>query len=150
MNPYTVLGVSHTATEQEVRKAYRRLCLECHPDRNPGDHHAEERFKEVSVAYGILSSQEKRQSYDLGGGGDVDADIQDTIRTFVRSFGDFLNRYSFEDDVEATPRATARKPPRPKARKKAKCKKCNDQGFQILRQGGMQFKTRCPRCSTSF
>lgn len=147
MNPYSVLGVPPMATEQEIRKAYRRLCLECHPDRNPGDPRAEERFKEVSVAYGILSSDEKRQVFDMGMGGvDVDMDVQQTIRTFVRSFGDFLNRYAPDDEesVPAEPPPQSRAQPRPV--KKIKCTKCNDRGFQILRQGATEFKTPCRSC----
>jgi len=148
MNPYTVLGVSPMATEQEVRKAYRRLCLECHPDRNPDDPRAEERFKEVSVAYGILSSQEKRQVFDMGVEG-LDMDVQETIRTFVRSFGDFINRYSMDGEESVPEEPPPQKKARPRPAKKIKCTKCNDRGFQILRQGATEFKTPCRSCSTS-
>ena len=147
--------MSPVATEEEVRKAYRRLCLECHPDRNPGDPHAEDRFKEVSIAYGILSSQEKRQVFDMGSG-DVGENINATIRTFVSSFGDFLDRFSVESDEPSQPKAApARKKAKAKAKakpryaKKVRCTKCNDRGFQILRQGSSEFKTPCRSCSTS-
>lgn len=63
-NYYQVLGVSRTATEEEIKKAYRTLALQHHPDRNPGDKQAEERFKELSAAYEILSDGEKRREYD--------------------------------------------------------------------------------------
>jgi DnaJ-class molecular chaperone len=61
---YQILNVSRTAPDEEIKKAYRRLALQCHPDRNPGDSHAEEKFKEISEAYGVLIDPEKRRRYD--------------------------------------------------------------------------------------
>jgi molecular chaperone DnaJ len=61
---YAVLGVSSTATQKEITKAYRKLARELHPDANPGDAAAEERFKEVSAAYDIVGDEEKRKKYD--------------------------------------------------------------------------------------
>jgi DnaJ-class molecular chaperone len=63
-NPYEVLGVARDAEEDTIRKAYRKLARKHHPDVNPGDKAAEERFKEVSEAYAILSNAEKRRAYD--------------------------------------------------------------------------------------
>jgi curved DNA-binding protein CbpA len=62
---YQILGVGREASPEEIKKAFRQLALECHPDRNPGDPQAEERFKEVSEAYGVLIDPEKRQNYDF-------------------------------------------------------------------------------------
>jgi DnaJ-class molecular chaperone len=61
---YRILGVSSEASSEEIKKAYRKLALETHPDRNPGDPRAEERFKSISEAYGVLSDPQKRSQYD--------------------------------------------------------------------------------------
>ena len=63
-NYYEALGVPREATSQEIKRAYRQLAMQFHPDRNPGDKRAEEQFKEICEAYGVLIDPEKRRSYD--------------------------------------------------------------------------------------
>jgi len=79
---YDVLGISRNASTDEIKKAYRRLALQYHPDKNPGDKTAEEKFKEVAEAYAILSDPEKRARYDRFG---------HTATTGAGDFGGFTN-----------------------------------------------------------
>jgi molecular chaperone DnaJ len=98
---YEVLGLSRDATEDQVKKAYRRLALKFHPDKNPGNKEAEENFKEATEAYEVLKDPQKRSTYDqfghaglsgAGGFGGFDFttfDLSDALRAFMRDFGSF-------------------------------------------------------------
>ena len=65
---YEVLGVGKKASQEEIKKAHRKLVRQYHPDRNPDDKAAEDKFKEIQAAYDILGDEEKRKQYDSGGG----------------------------------------------------------------------------------
>src|ERR1700759_1720005 len=64
---YEVLGVPKGTTQEELKKAYRKLAVQFHPDKNPGDHSAEEKFKEIGEAYDVLGDEQKRAAYDRYG-----------------------------------------------------------------------------------
>jgi len=95
---YDVLGVSRDASPEDVKKAYRDLAFKHHPDKNPGNKDAEERFKEATAAYEVLSDPAKRSQYDQFGaagpaagpqmyGGAEAFDLNDALRAFMRTFG---------------------------------------------------------------
>lgn len=99
---YATLGISRDVSAEEIKKAYRKKALECHPDRHPGDAKAEAQFKEVSEAYEALSDENRRRIYDqygeeglkgagMGGGGGFPgggfSSMEEALRTFMGAFG---------------------------------------------------------------
>ena len=82
---YEVLGVSRTADGKEIKAAYRKLAMQYHPDRNPGDGEAEEKFKQINGAYAVLSDPDKRSRYDRFGDSDPGAQFNGDIFDFFQS-----------------------------------------------------------------
>ena len=78
-DPYKELGVARGASQDEIRKAFRKLAKEFHPDKNPGDTAAEDRFKRITAAFDILGDEEKRKKFDRG---EIDADGREQFRGF--------------------------------------------------------------------
>jgi molecular chaperone DnaJ len=94
---YEILGVSKSSSADEIKKSYRKVAMQFHPDRNPGDKEAEEKFKEAAEAYEVLSDQDKRAQYDRfghagvngrGGGGAHGMNMDDIFSNFGDIFGD--------------------------------------------------------------
>jgi molecular chaperone DnaJ len=98
---YAVLGVGREASADEIKKAYRQAALKHHPDRNPGDHDAEARFKEATEAFAVLSDASKREAYDrfghagVHGGFDFEsAGVGDILSQFQEMFADFFGGFA--------------------------------------------------------
>ena len=95
---YSVLGVPRDASDDDIKKAYRKLAMQCHPDRNGGAKDAEERFKQITEAYDVLRDEPKRAAYDRygeaglrggGGAGFHHVDLSEALGIFMRDFGGF-------------------------------------------------------------
>ncbi|MGQ9510824.1 MAG: DnaJ C-terminal domain-containing protein [Thermaceae bacterium] len=97
---YAILGVSKDATQEEIKRAYRRLALEYHPDKHPGNKEVEERFKEINEAYAVLSDPEKRAAYDRGQAVQ-EFSWDDLFDLFHQVFGTRPGRAPRGEDLEA-------------------------------------------------
>lgn len=168
---YETLGVGRKASLEEIKKAYRKLVKECHPDQNPDDPAAEERFKDASEAYEVLSNPDKRQMYDVGSslGPDgrfdpskFDPSTLDTdafVMSFVRLFGNYIDERvpGFRDaarraaDQVAEDGEKKRKPRRKKKKgsEKSSCEVCGGSGRILVTQGSFKVSMSCRRCRAS-
>lgn len=163
---YEVLGVTRGASEEDLKKAYRRLAIQFHPDRNPGDKEAEEKFKELNEAYQVLSDPERRAQYDRfghaafqgpqgpGGFGGFDF-TQGFEEVFSDIFGDFFGtgrgrsrsrsrrgddlRYDLEVEFEEAARGTEKVV---KFQRLTTCEACNGSRAR----GGSEGARTCPNC----
>ena len=92
---YAVLGVERTAADDDIKKAYRKLAMTNHPDRNGGSKEHEEKFKAITEAYDVLRDPQKRAAYDrygeagLRGGGQHHVDLSEALNIFMKDFGGF-------------------------------------------------------------
>lgn len=169
---YEILGVAKDASESDIKKAYRKLALKYHPDRNPNDATAEEKFKELGEAYEILSNEEKRAAYDRyghsafenggmgggGGGGFSGADPMDIFAQMFGGMGGFAEAFGggraqrrsnkrpgsdLRYDLDITlEEAAAGCTKQLEIERLVSCKTCNGSGSK---NGGNSFKT-CPTC----
>src|SRR4051812_24743227 len=100
-NPYEVLGIKTTATQDEIKAAYRKLAKKFHPDLNPGNKANEEKFKEVTLAYELIGSAENREKFDKGEH-DQQAQAEAARQYYSHTQGGPQARYSsahdFDDD----------------------------------------------------
>ncbi|WP_142849283.1 molecular chaperone DnaJ [Telmatospirillum sp. J64-1] len=161
---YELLGVDRGASSEELKKAYRKLAMQCHPDRNPGDKEAEQKFKDISEAYDVLKDEQKRAAYDRfghaafsqggGGGGQGFGDFHFSggfADIFDEMFGEFMGgrrgqssgrgadlRYNMEITLEE---AFAGKTATIKVPSSEACEECHGTGGA----GGAQPIT-CPTC----
>ena len=154
---YSVLGVSRKASAEEIKKAYRKLARQYHPDRNPGDDAAEERFKEVQEAYDTLSDPKKRSQYDSGGmfsgfgprgfgGGGFTSDLGDIFSTVFGRRGDPREATARGRDLETEVRLSFNRrwtgaEVRVTVPKQATCATCGGSGAKPGTS-----PTVCPRC----
>ena len=174
---YDILGVSKTASDDEIKKAYRKIAMKYHPDKNPGDKEAEAKFKKASEAYNVLSDPEKKKNYDTYGSTEKPASnfsgFGDMNWNF--DFSGFESMFGRRDtaepsslrinvsipfaksilggDVEFTYDRLEKCPDcagtgTAKGGKKIVCTDCHGSGFVDIAYGGfMRTRTTCPKCS---
>ena len=169
---YEVLGVPRDADLGAIKKAFRKLSLEWHPDKHPGDEAVERKYKTITTAYGVLSDAERRRSYDVGfdEGGTFDPtnidpsllDPEKFIETFVGLFGDYLDARipggfrtrvtRATERVQEASKKKRKKKSKKKAKKKAQktrtaCTVCQGEERIALQQGSFTVYVSCRACA---
>lgn len=172
---YGILGVAPDSDADAIKKAYRKLAHKHHPDKNPGDKKSEEKFKEISEAYDVLSDDRKRENYDRGdvNGGfqGVNINASDIFSSFIRNFGGggfssprqtirvnpdnkIIYRASLQEIIKGNNptigfgRQIACEECKGGGVKQSSsvCKECNGTGMKNQRTDNMFFSTTCPSC----
>jgi len=173
-NPYEILGVDKNTSEEDIKKAYRQLALKYHPDKNPGNKEAEDKFKEISAAYEILSDPEKKAKYERGdnqgfgyGGINPDEFFKQHFRNMDSFFGGQEQQFvapielsvAVDIYIAAYGRSmtfdlpmdflceTCNGSGRSKNSVDKKCWKCNGMGKLQISNGPINFITDCPSCN---
>ena len=170
---YEVLGVNKSTPKEDLKKAYRKLAMKYHPDRNPDDEAASEKFKELSEAYEILSDDQKRQAYDQFGHDGVNpsfSNAQGAAEGFSDIFGDIFSdifggssraggsrsrrgadlSYSVEVSLEDAVKGTSINLDIPSSKRCSgdwhQCSHCNGTGVVRMQQGFFSMQQTCPHC----
>ena len=170
---YEVLGVNKSTPKEDLKKAYRKLAMKYHPDRNPDDAAASEKFKELSEAYEILSDDQKRQAYDQFGHDGVNpsfSNAQGAAEGFSDIFGDIFSdifggssraggsrsrrgadlSYSVEVALEDAVKGTSINLDIPSSERCSgdwhQCSHCNGTGVVRMQQGFFSMQQTCPHC----
>jgi molecular chaperone DnaJ len=153
---YKILGVGKNASDEEIKKAYRKLARQHHPDRNPGDKRSEERFKEISQAHDVLSDADKRKAYDRGTGpfGGFGTPGGFDPSTFSGGFGDILDQAVNGTQV---PLAVPTSQPCPTCHGSGAkpgtsprvCPVCDGRGIEAQSQGIFSMSQPCSNCHGS-
>jgi molecular chaperone DnaJ len=175
---YEILEVDKNADAETIKKSYRKKAIQYHPDKNPGDKEAEEKFKSISEAYEILSDPEKKQRYDMSGSGDFhnfdpnfNYDGFDPFTMFSTMFktNNFRNHARIDPDSKLSYRASLKEIIRGAkvevllkrnihceecmgqghSTSDANCSTCNGAGFQISKMGQMTVTMPCNKCGGS-
>lgn len=168
---YKILGLSEQASQDDIKKAYRKLAMKYHPDHNKGDKNSEEKFKEISEAYSVLSDPQKKNEYDTFGKSDFqDVPPEDLFREFMKAHGSVFDRFfrgpqGNMSDIHANLAITLEEAYRGAeknitVKKPHKCQKCNGTGGDIKRcpvcggtgmrhmsKGPMRISTMCSHCN---